>query len=115
MTSHRAVSYTHLGAGIGSGDDIDMAGSIVISGGNINVKSNDGAGIGSSDDGAITKDGIIHIGGNADVNITTKDSPGVGSARCEQMNGSIAVSYTHLDVYKRQRYLRLQRQRLPSL
>ena len=80
------------GAGIGSGDDIDMAGSIVISGGNINVKSNDGAGIGSSDDGNVTEDGRIHIGGNADVNIITNDSIGVGSARCEQMNGSIVIT-----------------------
>ncbi len=80
------------GGGIGSGDDIDMAGSIVISGGNINVKSNDGAGIGSSDDGDVTADGRIHIGGNADVNIITKDSIGVGSARWEQMNGSIVIT-----------------------
>lgn len=80
------------GAGIGSGDDIDMAGSIVISGGNINVKSNDGAGIGSSDDGDVTEDGRIHIGGNADVNIITKDSIGVGSAKWEQMNGSIVIT-----------------------
>ena len=80
------------GAGIGSGDDIDMDGSIVISGGNISVKSNDGTGIGSSDDGYVTENGTIHIGGNANVNITSKDSPGIGSATLEQMNGSIIIT-----------------------
>lgn len=80
------------GAGIGSGNNGDMSGSITIDG-NASVDSfsdYDGAGIGSGDGGEMSGD--ITIGGNAQVTAVSEcDGAGIGAGWRSDMSGNITI------------------------
>ena len=91
VTAKRDSGYGD-GAGIGSGNNGDMSGSITIDG-NANVDaigSYDGAGIGAGDGGKMSGD--ITIGGNAQVTAASEsDGAGIGSGWTGDMSGNITI------------------------
>ena len=87
-----ALKYSGDGAGIGSGYNGGMSGTIVIDGNaQVEVSSNDrGAGIGSGSDGNLS--GNIMIGGNAQVSATgAENSAGIGTGNDGNFTGSITI------------------------
>ena len=87
------TAVSEYGAGIGSGLNSEMSGKITISGGEVTASSNNnGAGIGAGDFGDITESGSITIGGDADVTVSSYEGLGIGSGDYGNMNGTITIT-----------------------
>lgn len=87
------TAVSEYGAGIGSGYNSEMSGTITISGGEVTASSGYyGAGIGAGDFGDITESGSITIGGDADVTVSSYEGLGIGSGDYGNMNGTITIT-----------------------
>ena len=89
----KITAVSEYGAGIGSGWYGEMSGTISISGGEVTASSGYyGAGIGAGDFGGITESGSITIGGNATVTANSELGLGIGSGDYGNMNGTITIT-----------------------
>ena len=85
------TAVSEYGAGIGSGYDGEMSGSITISGGEVTASSNDnGAGIGSGWEGEMS--GSITISGGEVTASSNYNGAGIGSGNDSEMSGTITIS-----------------------
>lgn len=87
------TAVSEYGAGIGSGYEADMSGTITISGGTVTAISEFyGAGIGAGDYGDIASEGSVTIGGDATVTANSELGLGIGSGDYGNMNGTITIT-----------------------
>ena len=84
------TAVSEYGAGIGSGYNSEMSGSITISGGEVEASSSYGAGIGSGWEGEMS--GSITISGGEVTASSNYNGAGIGSGNDSEMSGTITIS-----------------------